>query len=116
MPIFNYYLKMMRESGKLGKILSEYEVQPQVCPDSSGLPLGFESCFTAFLLLLAGMALGVILFCLECSSRIFGTNSLFLDMYDRKPAQQMTKKEDLENDDIVSVHKKVQEAWNSDDG
>ena len=114
LPIFNHYLKQMRENGKLGKILSEYEVQPQVCPDSSGLPLGFESCFTAFLLLLAGMALGFILFCLEFSLKICGgKNTLFLEMYDRKPLQQMIKKEDLENDDILSVHKKVQ-AWNTE--
>ena len=94
----------MRENGKLGKILLEYEASPQVCPDSSGLPLGFESCFTAFLLLLAGMSMGLILFCLEFSSRICGTNFIFLEMYDRKQ-QQMIKKEDLENDNIVSVHK-----------
>ena len=109
----------MRENGKLGKILKEYEVSPQVCPDSSGLPLGFESCFTAFLLLLAGMALGFILFCLEWTSRILcgknsSSTSLFTEMYDRQ--HQIVKKKDLENDDhdILSVHKKVQEAWNTD--
>ena len=95
----------MRENGKLGKILLEYEASPQVCPDSSGLPLGFESCFTAFLLLLAGMSMGVILFCLEFSSRICGTNFIFLEMYDRKPQHDQIKNEDLENDNIVSVHK-----------
>ena len=109
----------MRENGKLGKILKEYEVSPQVCPDSSGLPLGFESCFTAFLLLLAGMALGFILFCLEWTSRILcgknsSSTSLFIEMYDRQ--HQIVKKKDLENDDhdTLSVHKKVQEAWNTD--
>ena len=42
----------MREKGSLNQILKKYEAAPQVCPDSSGLPLGFDSCFTAFLLLI----------------------------------------------------------------
>ena len=50
--IFNHYLKDMREKGSLNQILKKYEAAPQVCPDSSGLPLGFDSCFTAFLLLI----------------------------------------------------------------
>ena len=52
LPIFNHYLKDMREKGSLNQILKKYEAAPQVCPDSSGLPLGFDSCFTAFLLLI----------------------------------------------------------------
>ena len=52
LPLFNHYLKDMREKGSLNQILKKYEAAPQVCPDSSGLPLGFDSCFTAFLLLI----------------------------------------------------------------
>ena len=75
LPLFNYYLKEMREKGTLEKIMLDYEVADQVCPDLSGLPIGFDSCFTAFLVLLVGMAVGLILLCLECFSRFIFTFS-----------------------------------------
>ena len=75
LPLFNYYLKEMREKGRLEKIMLDYEVADQVCPDLSGLPIGFDSCFTAFLVLLVGMAVGLISFCLECFSRFIFTFS-----------------------------------------
>ena len=53
--LFNYYLREMREKGSLQQILNKYEIGTQFCPDESGKPLGFESCFTAFLALIAGM-------------------------------------------------------------
>ena len=52
--LFNHFLKEMREKGVLKQILNKYETGTQVCPDESGKPLGFESCFTAFLALLSG--------------------------------------------------------------
>ena len=52
--LFNHYLKEMREKGVLKQILNKYETGTQVCPGESGKPLGFESCFTAFLALLSG--------------------------------------------------------------
>ena len=81
--LFNHYLKEMREKGTLKKILNKYQAAPQVCPDSSGLPLGFESVFTAFLLLVGGIILGLILFCIECYSRMSGTHVPFLEIYDK---------------------------------
>ena len=63
--IFNYYLKEMREKGTLKQILNQFESRPQVCPDYSGKPLGFDSCFTAFLALMTGMGLGLLLWILE---------------------------------------------------
>ena len=52
--LFDYYLREMREKGSLKQILNKYEIGTQFCPDESGKPLGLESCFTAFLALLAG--------------------------------------------------------------
>lgn len=43
---FNYFLKQMRERGAMKNILEKYESRPQVCPDYSGRPLGFDNCFT----------------------------------------------------------------------
>ena len=94
--LFNHYLKEMREKGTLKKILNKYQAAPQVCPDSSGLPLGFESVFTAFLLLVGGIILGSILFCIECYSRISGTYVPFLEIYDK------SKKIDANNEEKIS--------------
>ena len=52
--LFNHYIKELREKGILNQISNKYDTGAQVCPDESGKPLGFESCFTAFLALLAG--------------------------------------------------------------
>ena len=52
----------MKERGTIGKILKKYEAEDQVCPDYSGKPLGFGQCFTAFIALLIGMGIGLILF------------------------------------------------------
>ena len=97
--LFNHYLKEMREKGTLKKILNKYQAAPQVCPDSSGLPLGFESVFTAFLLLVGGIILGSILFCIECYSRISGTSVPFLEIYDK------SKKIDANNEEKISEKK-----------
>ena len=60
--IFDYYIKEMKEKGALKQIFSKYDRGNPVCPDQSGKALGFESCFTAFLLLLSGKLQDVILF------------------------------------------------------
>ena len=80
LPLFNHYLKEMREKGTLKQILNKYQAAPQVCPDSSGLPLGFDSCFTAFLALIGGMATGLICFIVECGSKMCGLPSAILEL------------------------------------
>ena len=69
LPLFNYYLNEMQEKGVSEQILSKYEPAAQICPDSSGLPLGFDSCFTAFLALLGGAFVGFAIFIIEVISR-----------------------------------------------
>ena len=65
LPMFNFYLKEMREKGSLKKILDKYESPPQVCPDYNGKPLGFGAVFTAFGVLGLGVVAGILLFLLE---------------------------------------------------
>ena len=55
----------------------------QVCPDFTGLALGLENCFTAFVALAFGMVVGFCLFILECCSRLCKLNLFFLEAYDR---------------------------------
>ena len=69
LPLFNYHLNKMKQKGILEQILSKYEPPAQKCPDSSGLPLGFGSCFTAFLALLGGASVGLAIFIVEVISR-----------------------------------------------
>ena len=65
LEIFNYYMKALEEKGTSRQILDKYKSEPQVCIDKSGSPLGFESCFTAFLILCGGGILGCVLFVIE---------------------------------------------------
>ena len=72
LPMFNFYLKEMREKGSLKKILDKYESPPQVCPDLNGEPLSFSAVFTAFGILCFGAILGIFIFALEGISVITG--------------------------------------------
>ncbi len=81
--IFNFYLKDMREKGTLKQILTKYESPPQVCPDYSGQPLGFDSCFTAFGILLLGAGFGLILYFVEWTSLQMGVKLHWMDWYGR---------------------------------
>ena len=64
--LFDHYIREIKEKGALKQILNKYETDAPVCPDGSGKPLGFESCFTAFLVLLTG-------------SIIFKSSAIFLE-------------------------------------
>ena len=87
LAIIDYYLKEMKEKGLSEQILAKYDPGDQICPDSSGQPIGFDSCFTAFLALIGGLGLGLILFLIE----FMAPNVSLLQMYDRK---------DMNNDDF----------------
>ena len=83
MGVFNHFLKELREKGSLKQILKKYESGAQVCPDMSGQPLGFESCFTAFLVLLGGLAVGLLVMVLETISGLDKTIP-YLDSYGKE--------------------------------
>ena len=65
LDIFNYYLREMIEKGVINQISERYEASQQVCPDLNGSPLGFESCFAAYLILIIGTIMGFILMIFE---------------------------------------------------
>ena len=92
LSLFNNYLREMDETGVSEKIQAKYEPHDQVCPDSSGLPLGFESCFTAFLALMGGLVAGLVLFLIEFLTReILELNFSILDKYDNTKYQTVDK-------------------------
>ena len=63
--IFNHYLHEMKEKGALDQIMKKYKSGAQNCPDMSGQPLGFDSCALAFLALIGGVMIGLILMGME---------------------------------------------------
>ena len=101
MGVFNHFLKELREKGSLKQILKKYESGAQVCPDMSGQPLGFESCFTAFLVLLGGLAVGLIVMLLECISGQDKTIP-YLDSYGKDEASSLDSLEPGQMENILA--------------
>ena len=65
LEIFNFYISEFIEKGQWNSINNKYAAQPQVCPDMSGSPIEFPNCVAAFLLLLCGMSLALVLLGIE---------------------------------------------------
>ena len=62
--IFNYYLLEFIEKGQWSSMQKKYMAGPQVCPDFSAQPIGFESACTPFLIFLIAIILtfGLLIF------------------------------------------------------
>ena len=105
--LFNHYIKELGEKGALKQILNKYETGTQVCPDESGKPLGFESVFTAFLALLSGFLMGLVLFVVENIPRIMNCSIPFLDAYDKGnfTNQDVEGYEDQRQQDLILARK-----------
>ena len=58
---FWYHMSKLNENGAFEKLIKPYESEPQVCPDHSGEPINLGQCFTAFVLLLIGILIGLFL-------------------------------------------------------
>ena len=81
LPLFNYYLNVIKEKGNVEQILRKYEPPPQICPNYSGKSLGFSSVFAAFGVLFFGVGIAVILFGLEKLSQAFGMKWSIFNSY-----------------------------------
>ena len=79
--IFNYYIKAMKEKGSIDQIIEKYAPAPQICPDLTGEALGFNSCISAFMLLIGGATAGLILLAIELVSKKTGSNWAWLEWY-----------------------------------
>ena len=69
LDIFNFYINEFIQTGSWDAITNKYEPKPQICPDKSGKPIEFSNCFTAFLILIVGAALALLLFGLEFATK-----------------------------------------------
>ena len=81
LPLFNYYLNVMKEKGIFKPIQVKYEPSPQMCPDYSGKSLGVSSVFTVFIVLIFGFGLSMILFGLEKLTHAFGMKWSIFNSY-----------------------------------
>ena len=81
LPLFDYYLKEMKEKGSLKQIQVKYDPSPQICPDYSGKSLGFGSVFAAFGVLCFGFGMALILFGIEKITQVFGMKWSVFDIY-----------------------------------
>lgn len=88
LPIFNFYISELIEKGQWNAIINKYTAQPQVCPDMSGMPIEFANCFTAFLILVGGGILAVVLIFTEFAI---------------KPFDKFTKNNDALNKNVESM-------------
>ena len=57
---FHHTIRQMKEGGTFQKIINSFSGESQVCPDTSGKSLSINKCFTAFIVLLVGAALGLL--------------------------------------------------------
>ena len=81
LPLFNYYLNVIKEKGNVEQILRKYEPPPQICPNYSGKSLGFSSVFAAFGVLFSGVGIALILFGLEKLTQSFGMRWSIFNSY-----------------------------------
>ncbi len=65
LPIFNHYIREIIESGQWNAIVEKYSPPPQICPYTSGKPIEFANCFTAFLILCIGLTASLLALCAE---------------------------------------------------
>ena len=63
MEVFNYHIQKLRETGTMARIFPKNP--PQICPDFSGEPLGFENIGSGFLVLVCGMGCSLLILLLE---------------------------------------------------
>ena len=64
--IFDFNFQKIKDSGIWKGIKNRYKNLPQECPDLSGNSIDFDSCFTAFLILLIGFSFSFLITLIEC--------------------------------------------------
>ena len=104
LPLFNYYLNVIKEKGNVEQILRKYEPPPQICPNYSGKSLGFSSVFAAFGVLFSGVGIALILFGLEKLTQSFGMRLSIFNSYG-------VVDEFYENDELAILESKNNEIF-----
>ena len=72
--VFNHFLQKTKENGHIDRVWKQYVNGRQICPDYSGKPLGMSTCFTAFIVLICGSTVSIILLLIEGAAAQFYKN------------------------------------------
>ena len=65
LKLFDFYMRHFLEKGQYKALEAKYSKGKQVCNQAGGLPIDFTICVTAFLILLAGLILSLLISFLE---------------------------------------------------
>ena len=63
--VFNYYIDHLWEHGALERIYQKWAALPPKREDRTGKPLGFKGVLTAFLVIISGICIGIIMLAME---------------------------------------------------
>ena len=69
--VFNHFLQKTKENGHIDRIWKQYVDDRQICTDYSGKPIGISTCFTAFIVLICGSTVSIILLLIEGAAKFF---------------------------------------------
>ena len=104
--IFNFYFEKFKEKGIWHSINERYKTKHQVCPDLNGKPIEYSSCFTAFLALLGGISISVLLIVMEfCKCKMEKNNVGQDGKYSQFSLDEIEERISYYNDIITSLQK-----------
>ena len=97
--IFNLNFQKFKARGIWGGIKNRYKNLPQECPDLSGNSIDFDSCFTAFLILLIGFSFSFLIILIE---------------FQKKNMNKSTSKQlDVSQDEQNKIEEKIKSHYDS---
>ena len=97
--IFNLNFQKFKARGIWRGIKNRYKNLPQECPDLSGNSIDFDSCFTAFLILLIGFSFSFLIILIE---------------FQKKNMNKSTSKQlDVSQDEQNKIEEKIKSHYDS---
>ena len=97
--IFNLYFQKFKARGIWKGIKNRYRNLPQECPDLTVKSIGFDSCFTAFLILLIGFSFSFLIILIE---------------FQKKNMNKSTSKQlDVSQDEQNKIEEKIKSHYDS---
>ena len=97
--IFNLNFQKFKARGIWKGIKNRYKNLPQECPDLSGNSIDFDSCFTAFLILLIGFSFSFLIILIE---------------FQKKNMNKSTSKQlDVSQDEQNKIEEKIKSHYDS---
>ena len=97
--IFNLYFQKFKARGIWKGIKNRYRKLPQECPDLTVKSIGFDSCFTAFLILLIGFSFSFLIILIEFQKKNMNKSTL--------------KQLDVSQDEQNKIEEKIKSHYDS---